>query len=102
MLPLLLISFVFLGPLQEELLFRGFLFRGFAPSLGVWPTTVITAALWALIHVQYQWFFVCEIFALGLAFGYLRARSGSLFLTIGLHAAVNAMAVVEAALMAGP
>ena len=101
MLPLLIVSFVFLGPLQEEVLFRGFLFRGFAPSFGVWPTIIITAALWAVIHVQYQWFFVGEIFALGLAFGWLRARSGSLLLTFGLHATVNGMAVLEAALMSG-
>jgi membrane protease YdiL (CAAX protease family) len=99
MLSLLVVTFVFVGPLQEELLFRGFLFRGFALSFGVWPTIVLTAAAWAIIHVQYQWFFVGEIFALGVLFGWLRARSGSLLLTFGLHAAVNAMAVVEAALM---
>ncbi|HEX3486412.1 MAG TPA: CPBP family intramembrane glutamic endopeptidase [Micropepsaceae bacterium] len=101
MLPLLILSFVFLGPLQEELLFRGFLFRGFAPSFGVWPTIVITAALWSIIHVQYEWFFIGEIFALGLLFGWLRAWSGSLLLTFGLHAMVNGMAVVEAAAMNG-
>jgi uncharacterized protein len=101
MLTLLVVTFVFLGPLQEELLFRGFLFRGFALSFGTWPTIVLTAASWAIIHVQYQWFFVGEIFALGILFGWLRARSGSLLLTFGLHAAVNAMAVVSAALMPG-
>ena len=100
MLPLLIFSFVILGPFQEEVMFRGFLFRGFAPSFGVWPTAIITAGLWAIIHVQYQWFFMGEIFALGLVFGWLRARSGSLLLTFGLHALVNGMAVVEAALMA--
>ena len=100
MLPLLVFSFVILGPFQEEAMFRGFLFRGFAPSFGVWPTTLLTAALWAIIHVQYQWFFMGEIFALGLVLGWLRARSGSLLLTFGLHAFVNSMAVVEAALMA--
>jgi uncharacterized protein len=100
MLPLLIFSFVVLGPFQEEVMFRGLLFRGFAPSFGVWPTIVITAALWAIIHVQYQWFFMGEIFALGLVLGWLRARSGSLLLTFGLHALVNSMAVVEAALTA--
>ncbi|HXJ02191.1 MAG TPA: CPBP family intramembrane glutamic endopeptidase [Micropepsaceae bacterium] len=102
MLPLLVLTFVFLGPLQEELIFRGFLFRGFAPAFGMWPTILVTATLWSVIHVQYQWFFVAEIFALGVLFGWLRAWSGSLLLTFGLHATVNAMAVVEAAaLMTG-
>jgi membrane protease YdiL (CAAX protease family) len=101
MLPLLMVSFVFLGPLQEELMFRGFFFRGFVPALGVWPTIILTSAVWALTHVQYQWFFVGEIFALGMVFGWLRWRSGSTILTIVLHAAVNGMALVEVATLAG-
>jgi membrane protease YdiL (CAAX protease family) len=101
LLPLLVFAFVILGPFQEEAMFRGFLFRGLAPSLGMWPTILITAGLWAIIHVQYQWFFMVEIFALGLVLGWLRAKSGSLLLTFGLHAFVNSMAVVEAYLMAG-
>jgi uncharacterized protein len=97
LLPLLLISFVFLGPLQEELVFRGFFLRGLAPAIGVWPAIVVTAGVWALSHGQYQWFFVGEIFALGLLFGWLRWRSGSTILTFILHAAVNGMAVIAAA-----
>jgi len=98
LMTLLVLAFVFLGPLQEELLFRGFFFRGFAPALGMWPATIITAAVWALSHGQYQWFFVGEIFALGLVFGWLRGRSGSTILPLMLHAAVNAMAIVAAAM----
>jgi membrane protease YdiL (CAAX protease family) len=101
MLPLLMVSFVFLGPLQEELLFRGFFFRGFVPTLGAWPTIILTSAVWAFTHVQYQWFFVGEIFVLGLVFGWLRWRSGSTILTTLLHAAVNGMALVEVATLAG-
>ncbi len=97
LLPLLLISFVFLGPLQEELVFRGFFMRGLMPAIGVWPAIVLTAAVWALSHGQYQWFFVGEIFALGLLFGWVRYRSASTILTFVLHAAVNAMAVIAAA-----
>jgi membrane protease YdiL (CAAX protease family) len=98
---LLIVSFVFLGPLQEELLFRGFFFRGFLPAFGAWPTIILTAATWAFTHGQYQWFFVGEIFALGMVFGWLRWRSGSTILTIALHAAVNGMALMEAAALAG-
>jgi membrane protease YdiL (CAAX protease family) len=101
MLPLLMISFVFLGPLQEELLFRGFFFRGFVPAFGVWPTIILTSTVWAFTHMQYQWFFVGEIFVLGLVFGWLRWRSGSTLLTIVLHAAVNGMALAETAALAG-
>ncbi len=97
LLPLLVFSFVFLGPLQEELVFRGFFFAGFAPSIGAWPAIALTSAVWALSHGQYEWFFIGEIFALGLLFGWLRWRSGSTLLTFVLHAFVNGMAVVAAA-----
>jgi membrane protease YdiL (CAAX protease family) len=97
MLPLLLISFVFLAPLQEEFVFRGFFMRGLVPAIGAWPAVIATAAVWALSHGQYQWFFIGEIFTLGLLFGWLRCRTGSTILTFILHATVNGMAVVAAA-----
>jgi membrane protease YdiL (CAAX protease family) len=53
----------------------------------------------ALMHAQYQWFFVGEIFALGLALGWLRARSGSTILTFALHATVNGLALLEMAFL---
>src|SRR5437868_4984145 len=97
MLPLLPLAFVFLGPLQEELVFRGFFLRGFVPAIGVWPAIILTSAVWAVSHGQYEWFFVGEIFGLGLLFGWLRWRSGSTILTFILHAAVNGTAVIAAA-----
>jgi CAAX protease family protein len=97
LLPLVLISFVILGPLQEELVFRGFLYRGFAPAFGAAPAIVLTSALWAVIHVQYKWFFVAEIFALGLAFGWARWKSGSTILPFLLHAMVNGAALLSVA-----
>ena len=97
MLPLLLVSFVILGPLQEELIFRGFLLRGMAPAIGTWPAIVVTAGVWAISHGQYEWFFIGEIFALGVLFGWIRCRSGSTIVPFILHVIVNGMAVVAAA-----
>jgi membrane protease YdiL (CAAX protease family) len=58
---------------------------------------VITSALWAAMHTQYETFFVVQIFCVGLVLGYLRWRSGSALLTIGLHAIINASALVQTA-----
>jgi len=98
-LPLLVLSFVVLAPLEEEILFRGFVYRGLAPALGPPLTIVLTSAVWAVVHVQYPWFYVGEIFLLGLTFGWLRWLSGSLVTSILLHIANNGLAILAMALM---
>jgi uncharacterized protein len=95
---LLAIALIVAAPLMEELLFRGFLFRGYAQSpLGVAGTIVLTSAGWAVMHIQYDTFYVVQIFVLGCAFGWLRWRSNSTLLTIILHAIVNTVALVQVA-----
>jgi len=87
------------APLAEEFLVRGFLLRGWSQSfLGPIGAVVLSSAAWAAVHTQYNWFYMSEIFALGLVFGMLRLRSGSTWLTVILHAANNAIAVVVVAL----
>jgi uncharacterized protein len=89
-LPLLWLAVVIVAPVTEELLFRGFLHRGWASCrLGVSGAVVLTSALWAALHQQYNWFGVLWIFLLGLILGWLRQRSGSTTLTIVLHALNN-------------
>lgn len=100
LLPLYVFAFAVLAPAQEEILFRGFLYRGLAPTLGPAPAVVLLSAVWAVFHVQYAWFFVGEVFVLGLAFGWLRHRSGSMLLTFMLHTALNGFAMLEAAIRA--
>ena len=99
MLPLFFFSFAVLAPVQEELFFRGFLYRGLSPSIGPWLTIVLTSAVWSVVHLQYEWFFVGEIFLLGVAFGWLRKRSGSTILTMLLHGGMNTLALLSAGSM---
>jgi membrane protease YdiL (CAAX protease family) len=99
-LALLAIALVVAAPLMEELLFRGFLFPGYARSrLGPWGAIVLTSAAWAVMHVQYEAFYLIHIFLLGCAFGWLRWRSGSTLLTVILHAIVNAAALAQVAFL---
>jgi CAAX protease family protein len=93
-LPLLWLSVVVVAPLTEELMFRGFLHRGWAPSwLGVYGTIALTSALWAALHQQYNLFGILVIFTMGLILGWMRQRSGSTTLPILLHGFNNLMAV---------
>jgi len=64
------------GPLMEELVVRGFLFRGWSESsLGPVGAIILTSAVWALNHTQYDWFGRAIIFAFGLVLGHLRWTS---------------------------
>lgn len=93
---LLLFALVVAAPLTEELLFRGFLFSGLEVSvLGPLGAAVVSSALWAAIHTQYEFFYLVTIFCMGLLLCWVRRKSGSLFLTMGLHAFANVVASVE-------
>jgi hypothetical protein len=95
MLPMLWLATIIVAPITEELLFRGFLHRGWAPSwLGVSGTIVLTSALWAALHQQYDWLGILYIFLMGLIFGWVRQRSGSTRPTIILHALNNLFATM--------
>lgn len=93
MLPLLWLSVVVVAPVTEELFFRGFLHRGWAPSwLGVAGTVALTSALWAVLHQQYNALGILLIFVMGLIFGWMRQRSGSTTLPVVLHMFNNLLA----------
>ena len=84
------------APVMEELLFRGFLLRGYTASrLGPIGAVLLTSAAWASMHIQYEVFYVVQIFVLGCVFGWLRLRSGSTTLTLILHGIVNLTAIVQ-------
>ena len=98
MLPLLWIAVVIFAPVAEELVFRGFLHRGWAVSrLGASGTVVLTSLLWALLHQQYTWLGIVYIFCVGLTLGWLRERSGSTTTTIALHALTNLSVMIQLA-----
>lgn len=92
---LLACTLIVLAPLGEEIVFRGFLYRGLSSGLGPFAAIVITAASWSALHAQYEPFFMAQIFAFGIFLGWIRWRSNSLVLAMILHAAINALALVQ-------
>ncbi len=60
---------------------------------------MVTALAWAAIHVEYDLYWKAPIFAIGLLLGVARLRTGSLYLTIALHAALNLVALLEVVLL---
>ncbi|MCK1742639.1 CPBP family intramembrane metalloprotease [Bradyrhizobium sp. 139] len=92
---LLLFAFSVAAPMSEEVLARGFLYRGWSASFLRVPGAIILSSLvWTVVHLQYDMYFLAEVFTIGLWFGYMRYRANSLWLTIILHALNNMTAVV--------
>ncbi len=93
------IAVVIFAPAFEESFFRGFLFAGLKQSrLGPTGTIILTAVAWALPHLQYNIIGMATILVLGLVFGIVRLKTGSLWSTILLHSVWNLAAIIGTAL----
>ena len=100
--PVLIAALVVAAPLVEELVFRGFLYEGLTHTrIGPAGAILVGSFAWSCLHVQYDLFFIGQVFVLGLLFGAARYRTGSLWVPIAMHALNNGVAVwmlaVEAA-----
>jgi uncharacterized protein len=98
---LAIINVPLLAPLTEEILFRGFLYRGWAASrLGPAGAIMLASLLFGALHIQYSWHGLATVTVLGLWFGVVRWRSGSLVPSLIAHVFGNAMVSVAAAVAA--
>jgi len=96
------LALIVVGPVGEELLFRGFLFRGFVREpRDALPGILAISLIWALLHIQHDWFGVSLLFGIGVLFGYVRLYSGSTTLVILLHALLNLESVLETVVVLG-
>ena len=91
-------AIVVAAPFGEEIAFRGFLFRGLVRPGFELHAIVAIALAWALLHIQYDWLGMAQIFALGLVLGWFRWASGSTTLTIMMHVLINLEAMIETAI----
>lgn len=101
-LPLALLV-VSLGPLVEELLFRGVLLSSLARHVGSGWAIVLTAAMFACVHLpdlSFLWYALPNLALLGLVLGWLRVRSGSIWPAVLAHGVNNLLAVVSWFVMA--
>ncbi|HEV2581488.1 MAG TPA: type II CAAX endopeptidase family protein [Ktedonobacteraceae bacterium] len=87
--PLFVLFVVLVGPLGEEVLFRGY--------LGVlirkrWVFILVSAAAWSAAHVDpYN---ALPLFWTGLMLAWVRQRTGSFYPTFALHFTINALALL--------
>jgi membrane protease YdiL (CAAX protease family) len=99
LLPLLWIAVAVVAPVWEEIVFRGFGFRGLRASrLGLAAAVGVPTLLWACLHLQYDLFDIAYVFCLGVVFGLARERTGTVTMPIVLHVLTNALATLQVAL----
>lgn len=77
---------VVVAPIGEEFIFRKLIIDRTA-KYGTWVAILISAFLFGLMHGNFSQFFYA--FALGIVLGYVYFNTGNVWLTVGLHAAVN-------------
>jgi hypothetical protein len=91
---LLTVFGVTLGPLCEELAFRGFLQPLLVRSLGAVPGILLAAVPFGLLHYQEygnSWRHAVIVAAAGVAFGWMRQATGSTKASALMHASYNGL-----------
>jgi CAAX protease family protein len=85
---------VLAAPISEEIFFRGFVFGGLRQRLPFVLSAVISAAIFGAFHYTgpHSLTVLPQLAALGLAQAWLYERSGSIYPTIAVHLANNAIA----------
>lgn len=78
--------------LSEEFFFRGFMLTSFRRMMNGHLAVWLTAILFSALHFQFLGF--GSRLALGVAFGYLVLRSGSIWLSVAGHFAFNLLQLV--------
>ena len=79
-------------PLTEEIFFRGFIFAGLAPRLGVWRAMLVSSLVFSLFHLDPA--VMVPIFITGFLLAWLYRRTGSLWPGILAHAGQNSLALL--------
>lgn len=89
-LPILWLAVVIVAPITEEVIFRGFLFTGWAASrLGATGACALTALGFGVLHADNGAFGILGACIFGLLAGAARVKTNSLYLCIIMHAQVN-------------
>jgi membrane protease YdiL (CAAX protease family) len=95
-LPIVILRIVaigILGPISEELVFRGGFYSRLATRLGAAGAILGTAAIFTVMHYGYSWTSLAFVFADGLIFGYARYKTRSVYTPMAMHVIGNLFSI---------
>jgi membrane protease YdiL (CAAX protease family) len=93
----LVIFVAIVGPVFEEIFFRGFAYQALRRRWRRWPSVLATALLFSLLHASFSAFL--PILGLGILLACVFESSGSLIPSIVIHVCQNSVAVAGALLV---
>lgn len=96
---ILAMGFAVIGPIGEELLFRGWMLRYFDAVMSPRLALLATSGLFAASHLPAHPVLGAYFVAMGLSFGWIRRRTGSVWFAALAHVLVNATPWLLAPLM---
>ena len=88
--PWLILLAVVAAPLCEEFIFRGLIFGGLRRSMGLLPSMLMSAAVFAIVHPPVS---MLPVFVLGLATAFVYDRTRALLAPVLVHAIYNGVVV---------
>lgn len=89
-----LVLAVLVGPLAEEVLFRGWMYTSLRASFGAVAAVLVTSVLFAIAHWESTHLYALAVFPVGLALALIRERAGSIRASFVFHALYNGAASV--------
>lgn len=96
------VAVVILAPWAEELIFRGWIYSSLRQSFGPWPAIVVTAAVFAVVHMDPSRLYPLLIFIPGLMLTIIREKNGSTKASFYAHALYNGLAWLIVLLVGNP
>lgn len=92
---LLLVALVVVVPMLEELVFRGFMFKGWHDATGYRGSLVLLPLVFGVLHHDYGVAGIINAWMFGVLASLARLATGSLYPCIAMHAVVNCISMME-------
>jgi uncharacterized protein len=87
------LAIVVLAPIAEEIFFRGFFFAGLRTRWSLWPSALLSGAIFGLVHAPTGPTAAIPLAGLGVGLAWLYNKTGSIYPTMLAHFLNNAIAI---------
>lgn len=92
MTPWLIVVTSVIGPILEEIIFRKIIFGTLVPRLGFFLSAIISAIVFAVVHLDFSHLLIYT--AMGLVFAYLYSKTKQILVPIVAHVMMNTIVVL--------